>query len=263
MGKKIGIDFLNVLNSIRTLQSLDNILHSFSFSSYFDELDQYFKELNFEHTNYIRYKEYLDKMYSDLDDVKRSVAKLSQSLQQSLLTFSDQEDLSSEHITQLMKMYSHYVNHSNLNDIMGSSDDSFSTVPIGIAIGATGIAGSIGAVLVNEAFSSKNNSKPKTRPRDVLVEEYHVKSSPEQYGDLISHHESPEPGDFDYQAKPYNAMRNQNRFNPLFDDYPGESDEERRSKADYSTSLQDVNAKEKDSIVLEDSNDDDYIDDFY
>lgn len=46
------------------------------------------------------------------------------------------------------------------------------TVPIGIAIGATGIVGSIGAVIVDDMYSKKNRKQKKVRKNDVYIEDY-------------------------------------------------------------------------------------------
>ena len=73
MDYKVNIDLDRVNDTLNTLDTLENVFHQIDFSLAFDDMNQYFRTINFEHGNCLVYKDLLDSIYDDLDYVKQNV----------------------------------------------------------------------------------------------------------------------------------------------------------------------------------------------
>ena len=90
---KISIELLD--NSIETITGVENLLNSSSIADNFEELESYFKKINFEHSNCLSYKTSLDSIYNDLQEIKRIINNLSDFLRTTKNSYSEVETLSS------------------------------------------------------------------------------------------------------------------------------------------------------------------------
>ena len=80
------------------------------------------------------------------------------------------------------------------------------TVPIGIAIGATGIAGSIGAVIVDDIYSKKEKHNKKVQKSDIYIEDYNEDDILEDDSYYASNKQK-EQNDMGVVQGPYRAAR--------------------------------------------------------
>lgn len=176
---KINTELL--IKSSETISGVANIIYNTDFVSQFLDMEEYFRLINFEHSNCLVYKDSLELIYSDLREIKSKIMKLSDALRITEENFKEADNLNVNDAVQLSKIYKETPSSSKLSELLNLKDSlktsidnaseenitkipsvdqttatieekPYSTVPIGLAIGATGIAGSVGAVVVDEKY---------------------------------------------------------------------------------------------------------------
>lgn len=222
--------------SINTLSSVESLINSVDIADNFYELEEYFKQINFEHDNCVNYKEYLDSIYDNLNSIKKKINELTSALRKTKMEFTNLDEPSSSDIKSLSEVYGNTPASESLRKILSNAKTDiksslqtavetateelinnsgnvtviptpsieetqiaskpYSTVPIGLAIGATGIAGSIGAVVVNDKYGSITG--------DEILEEYQESYDSDDGEDFGI--ETPQADKSDYIA-PYHAQR--------------------------------------------------------
>lgn len=190
MDNNVYIDIEKVSKSADILTSLESLINYNDLANNFDEIDDYFKKINFEHANCIYYKDSLDIIYDNLEYIKRRINELAETLRKAKIDFSKVNELTSKEINETIKGASSLstniigtnISNSIENDITvippepsipqeaehQIQSQPINTVPIGIAIGATGIAGSIGATIVNGLYG--NNEEYELEDYDESLE---------------------------------------------------------------------------------------------
>ena len=219
---KINLELIN--GSIETLSGVESLVNRFDFLEGFDDLESYFRKINFEHTNCINYKDSFNIIYNDISDIKSKINKLTSNLRQIKANYSDIENVTSDDIKEISDLYSDTPASEQLRKIASEATTSlseatgdsnvtvippvsetdasiqeqpYSTVPIGLAIGATGIAGSVGAVIVNEKYGPT--------VVESEIEEYHdLKDDKPDFE--IKEEKQKEPPEID-DVQPYHASR--------------------------------------------------------
>ena len=196
MNGTYNIDLEKLNKSVETISGIEDCISSRDLSEGFTNLENYFRDLNFEHGNFLNYKEDLELIFSNIDKIKRKISNLVDALITTTENFGDIETLNSKDIKELTSIYKNtpssekigglinnkfrralasdlYENNQYQNTQNGNvttipkveepleeyTTEGINTVPIGIAIGATGIVGSIGAVIVNEKYGRKTKKK--------------------------------------------------------------------------------------------------------
>lgn len=216
---KIDLELLN--SSIETISGVQNLVNNVDLSDNFEEIEKYFRKINFEHSYCIEYKESLESIYSNLNYIRGKINRLSEALMVIKSSYSNIEDIDLAHSN-----VRNFLNNAktNINDVSDENitridkpqtDSSiqkkpYSTIPIGLAIGASGIAGSVGAVIVNEKYGPEI--------AESEIEEYH---------DLQDNQPDFDLNDYPRQKKeedvaPYHASR----ITRESDKYYGNSDNE-------------------------------------
>lgn len=171
--EQIDLDLLN--SSIETISGVQNLINNVDLTDNFNELEDYFRKINFEHSYCINYKEPMETIYNNLSDIKNKINKLSEILSVIKNSYSNvlEEEINPGGISNFFKNAKTIANESITkiepqNNQQSIEEKPYSTVPIGLAIGATGIAGSVGAVVVNEKYGPKILEKVET---NELLEE--------------------------------------------------------------------------------------------
>lgn len=219
MNKEGHIDLDQISHSINTLTSLENIINSVDLADFFEEIEKEFKQINFEHSSCINYKESLGIIYSDLEKIKKQINELTDALRRTKNNYATINTFSEGDIKEFTEIYkttearaellklvgnAKQVDVNSLTaDIAGSINNNTSTVttiptpapttpqeeskivdtvPIGVGIGVTGIAGSIGAVIVDDMYQKKEKTNKVVENNDVYVEDYKedVPTEPEE-----------------------------------------------------------------------------------
>ncbi|MBR3210425.1 MAG: hypothetical protein IKF71_00610 [Bacilli bacterium] len=203
MNKQGHIDLEKISTSIDTLSSIENIINIVDLSDSFEDIEKCFRQLNFEHSNCLKYKDSLSTIYADLEIVKRKTNELAEALKRTKLNYTKINSFSDKDIKEFTEIYKatpasedlsklvgtkNTFNLSDLSTQMANPDNSsittvplpettpvqnkpVDTLPIGVAIGATGIAGSIGAVLVDDVYS-KREKYHKVKSEEVYLEDF-------------------------------------------------------------------------------------------
>ena len=192
----IDLDLLN--GSIETVSGVQNLINNVDLTENFIELEDYFKKINFEHSYCINYKESVEIIYSNLDDIKNRINKLSEILSVIKNSYSDilEEETNSNGISNYLKNAKTSVNESITkiepqNNQQSMEEKPYSTVPIGLAIGATGIAASVGAVVVNEKYGPEILEEAKTNELSEEEPAFEINETPKQKEEeIIPYHAS-------------------------------------------------------------------------
>lgn len=253
MDNKVYIDIERISDSLETLTSIENIVNYTDLASNFDELDQYFKKINFEHANCLYYKDHLDDIYDNLDTIKRKINELTEYLRKTKISYESTNEITiKEHkkeistsslATSLHKALENEVTKIPPEQTITKQETSqpINTVPIGIAIGATGVAGSVGAVVVNELYGGNyeeyeledyvdNEELP-----DLMVEKPKKKTEKKQIKEPENQvEESNFTGDY---VEPYQAVRREREADKYYgnqlQNLELDDDEEDNSDDDY------------------------------
>lgn len=198
---KIDLELLN--DSIETIFGVQNLVNNVNLADNFEEIEKYFRNINFEHSYCLEYKEQLDIVYSDLNDIRDKINKLTETLTVIKNSYSNIEELEPNSIKKIIgniKTDINDVSNENITRIEKPQTDPsleekpYSTVPIGIAIGATGIAGSVGAVIVNDKYGPEI--------AESEIEEYNYLSDDEPDFEVKEHAQKKEE-----EIIPYHASR--------------------------------------------------------
>lgn len=100
------IDIERLKSSVESLVSISNCVNNVDLTENFQEISDDLKEINFEHDNCITfYKEEIDRVYEELNKIKKNINSLTESLATSVEKFSSTEDLNTDDIRELSKLY--------------------------------------------------------------------------------------------------------------------------------------------------------------
>ena len=171
---KIDLKLLD--NSIKTIYEIQNLVNNTNIAASFEELEKYFRKINFEHSYCINYKESIETIYADLNDIRRDINRISEitTVVKNSYKELDEDKTTKDTVKSILRKATTSINDGSEENITRIEQPTpeqslqkkpYSTIPIGLAIGATGIAGSVGAVIVNEKYGPEIAEKE--------VEEYH------------------------------------------------------------------------------------------
>ena len=230
MKKEGHIDLEKISNSIETLSSVENIVNLVDLAENFEDMEKYFRQVNFEHSNCIEYKEPLSIIYSDLDLIKKKINELVEALKRTKYNYTNINSFSDHDIKEFTEIYKSTPASEDLSKLVGTKNtfslselsaqlptqdkdiqkiplpdtapateqEPINTVPIGVAIGATGIAGSIGAVIVDDIYSKRDKYR-KVKRDEVYLDEYIDDTIPDD-GDYSANQEKKEIAQGPYRA---------------------------------------------------------------
>lgn len=171
---KIDLKLLD--NSIKIIYEIQNFVNNTNIAASFEELEKYFRKINFEHSYCINYKESIETIYADLNDIRRDINRISEitTVVKNSYKELDEDKSTKDAVKSILRKATTSINDGSEENITRIEQPTpeqslqkkpYSTIPIGLAIGATGIAGSVGAVVVNEKYGPEI--------AELEVEEYH------------------------------------------------------------------------------------------
>ena len=228
---KCSIDLEKLKQSKELMCSLDSCISTKDFTSYFTDIEKEINNTNFEHGNCItNYKDDIDTILEEITKMKENISKLNNALDKTVLSFQNRRELNNNEINNLSETYPNTTATLKLKSIMNndsnvsinildidndnvqkiplptptvedtSTSSSINTVPIGIAIGATGIAASAGAVYLTNKNDEKKKINLPTYEGNVEIEK-----KEENKEDV-------------FEITPYKAERNPENFNKFYAD---------------------------------------------
>ena len=232
MNGKYHFDLEKLNKSLETISGVEDCVSSRDLSEGFTNLENYFRDINFEHGNCLKYKEDLELIYSNIGQIKRKISNLADSLITTIENYSDIESLNSKDIKELSSIYRNTPSSENLKKLVDErtsfkralaadlnqqqaeqldeyTTTTINTVPIGIAIGAAGIAGSIGTVIVNEKYGKKRKNKELEEMDD---DELFASSKIEKSSKIVNS----KADTFDSYNAPYKASREQREVDKYY-----------------------------------------------
>lgn len=261
MDKRMRINYSKVFDTVKNLKTLEDVFNRVDFHVHFDGMEDYFRELNFEHDSCLEYKDKLDIINRDLDTIRTNINDLNQSLSKASVSIIDKEQLTSGKLDMINKMYQSSdimkkIRAEMSNEPVGEGATPLSmdtgeidTVPIGIAIGATGIAGSIGAIVLDSLKDKKNGRESIDRFEQQEVETYD-----DTYYDTPIMNDT--EGSLEDDDNTYKAVKDKGK---AFDDYSNttniKSDLEK-----YKPSYTEIEPSKDIDLTLEEDDDDDDFD---
>lgn len=263
MNYKVSLDYDKLNVSIKNLTTLENMLNNVDLSLPFDDMASFLQEINFEHDHCINYKNYLERIYGDLIDVKRLMSELKMSLEETALKYSNQEELTGDNLKSLLGYYQDtnfqrglLTNLSSSVSMNNGSNSVVDAIPIGLAIGATGVVGSLGAVAVNSLFGTHPEEK-KVR-EETVFEDYHMEEEPSSN---YSYTPPKQDNTFIYSAdnleeQPYSASRKEKQAGHYFGNEVNISERLHENDVEY---LKDV----VDRLKVDENDNESENDDFY
>ena len=228
------IDKIRLGESIKTLEELDNCLNNNYLVNNILEIEEIIKTLNINHNNCIsNYKDKIDTILYNIQDLKKEINKLNNSVAITLKEFSEADQFKTKDIEDIFGKFDNSTDVSNLTvnnnlkvapniqefrnnlatSVIGAVDPSINTVPIGLGIGAAGITASIGAVVVDSMNKPKHESfeeykEPETH-EEMKFDYNNLKRVEEERNKIEENDEQPTP---------YSASRDKIKNDKFYDD---------------------------------------------
>ena len=195
MDNKNSVDLEKLINSLKVVEVANDNLNNMSLSNIIMDIDNDLTKLNFEHGNCFKdYKEILDSLINELDTLKVETNELVKSLGKTDLLNSLGGAVENNNVTKIPEPVTE-------TDSSVQEQDPINTVPIGLGIAASGIAGSVGAVIADSMMPSEQKDViPDYEEPTEIVEK--VEKSKEELDESIAREEK-----FD-DVSPYHAERN-------------------------------------------------------
>lgn len=275
MKNTVSINYAKVFDTQKTLNSLSTIFNNFDFYRHFENMELYLSDINLNHDNCVIYKDSLDSIFRDLDAIRTKINELYNSLKKSSITFIDREELSAGKLDKLLKMYPGSSLTAELVEASNSTvttipeaqpavqeEHEINTVPIGIAIGATGILGSIGAVVVDSLYGPK--TKTVKRKPEEQFEEYYSNSNDDYYSYSGENQYDSDNMLDEYNAPSYTANRETRDSDQFYgSDHHNRLDSNDSNVEMTESKMKDVEPSKEIDLALEDEDDDKDLEDFY
>lgn len=183
------IDLEKITSCIETLSSIESIVNYNNLAANFDDMDNYFRKINFEHANCLYYRDYLDQIYDNLEFIKRRINELTEYLRKTKINYSETNENTNNDLLKISKELGTNLKKSLEGDIttipkvekpQEEPKPPINTLPIGVAIAATGIAGSIGAVILDEKYREKEIDEEETDEYETIEEPIKKKPKKEE-----------------------------------------------------------------------------------
>jgi len=268
MSNKVSIDYSKVFDTVKILKNLEESFGKSDFHFSFDSMEKYLRDINFKHDDCLDYKSYFDTIYEDIEWIRKRIDDLNRSLATSSISFINKEELTSNKMNKLVNMFQDTRFQSILKTELVNGDvtqvpeatppsndgGEINTVPIGIAIGATGVAGAIGAIVVDELYGPKTKQVKRHKVEPEIVEEYHISADDDYDDDNIDLEEddySNQEEVYPTKNEGYTAVREHREVDKFY----GETSNLADDSLEYHPSLKEVEPSKKVDLTLDDEED--------
>ncbi len=219
---KNSVDLEKLSNSLKVVENATNNLNNMSISNIVLDIDNDLTKINFEHGNCFKdYKELIDSLVTQIDDLKVDTNELTKGLEKTINSFSEIEKDTSFRKIDLSNNMENALEGSTVTRIPAASTeqtsetevqtkDPINTIPIGLGIAASGIAGSVGAVVVDSMMPTEKKDPIPDYEENVAVVEKAKKKENEYDEFVASEHK------FD-DVTPYHASRDRETIDKFYD----------------------------------------------
>ena len=196
MAKEVRLDIDKIVKSYETVESIETYISTHNFHEYFFDMEDLIDEVNLKHDKcFSGYQERVYEIIESIDKIKNKINLLSDSLRKTIDKNSKLTDLSKEQTAKINRKANldvQYrdtlspVNNDSSQEIIpiptptieetkqeGLFPEGYDTTPIGLGIGAAGITGAIGAVVIDSMMpKSARKTKPKYEIDDDDINDY-------------------------------------------------------------------------------------------
>jgi hypothetical protein len=196
MAKTVKLDIDKIVKSYETVESIENCVSAHNFHEYFFDMEDYIDEVNLKHDKcFSGYQDRIYEIIESIDKIKNKINLLSDSLRKTVDKNSRLTDLSKEQAAKVNRQANldvQYrdtlspVNNDSSKEIIpvptptieeqkqeGLFPEGYDTTPIGLGIGAAGITGAIGAVVIDSMMpKSAKKQQPKYEIDDDDINDY-------------------------------------------------------------------------------------------
>ena len=217
------IKFDKVASSIGMLSSIENHISHGELEKYFAEMEKIINSTNYNHDNCIsNYKQYLNEILLDISSIKSEIKALNSQLKGIITEFDSIDEINHRDLKKqefsTLKVANDMNNPNNttpgiseedINPITPVVQEEYNeskdfTIPIAIGVAATGIVGSISAIIIDN--NKRKRKKPNldfedyTSSDDIEIEE---KKKNQTAQDTLMNQNSNEV----FEPSPYKAVR--------------------------------------------------------
>ena len=196
-------------NSLKTIDNLENYLNTNTFINIILNIEADLKKISFEHGDcFGNYTALIDSIMTKLNSIKEETTKLSTAIKNTVNNFESVNfrktdlEMSANNVTKIPP-----VESANTNESEG-----INTVPIGLGIAATGIAGSVGAVIVDAHSYKPSPTLEKYEEEKEYIEEKIDKDDSKNEDDFVAADHK-----FD-DVTPYHAARDKEISSKFYDE---------------------------------------------
>ena len=196
MAKEVRLDIDKIVKSYETVESIETHVSTHNFHEYFFDMEDLIDEVNLKHDKcFSGYQERVYEIIESIDKIKNKINLLSDSLRKTIDKTTKLTDLSIEQTSRLNKQATSdvqyreslsQVNNDSSQEIIsiptptieetkqeGLFPEGYNTTPIGLGIGAAGITGAIGAVVIDSMMpKSAKKQQPKYEIDDDDINDY-------------------------------------------------------------------------------------------
>lgn len=196
MAKEVRLDIDKIVKSYETVESIETHVSTHNFHEYFFDMEDLIDEVNLKHDKcFSGYQERVYEIIESIDKIKNKINLLSDSLRKTIDKTTKLTDLSIEQTSKLNRQATSdvqyreslsQVNNDSSQEIIsiptptieetkqeGLFPEGYNTTPIGLGIGAAGITGAIGAVVIDSMMpKSAKKQKPKYEIDDDDINDY-------------------------------------------------------------------------------------------
>lgn len=196
MAKEVRLDIDKIVKSYETVESIETHVSTHNFHEYFFDMEDLIDEVNLKHDKcFSGYQERVYEIIESIDKIKNKINLLSDSLRKTIDKTTKLTDLSIEQTSKLNRQATSdvqyreslsQVNNDSSQEIIsiptpkieetkqeGLFPEGYNTTPIGLGIGAAGITGAIGAVVIDSMMpKSAKKQQPKYEIDDDDINDY-------------------------------------------------------------------------------------------
>ena len=196
MAKEVRLDIDKIVKSYETVESIETHVSTHNFHEYFFDMEDLIDEVNLKHDKcFSGYQERVYEIIESIDKIKNKINLLSDSLRKTIDKITKLTDLSIEQTSKLNRQATSdvqyreslsQVNNDSSQEIIsiptptieetkqeGLFPEGYNTTPIGLGIGAAGITGAIGAVVIDSMMpKSAKKQQPKYEIDDDDINDY-------------------------------------------------------------------------------------------
>ena len=208
---KNSVDLEKLTSSLKLVEDANNNLNNLNLSNIILDLDTDLNKINFEHGNCLNdYRELIESLTNQIDSLKTEINELNIGLEKTIKSFSDVESdvqfRTTDLLTDVTKIPEVPTDVPTIQE-----KEIINTIPIGLGIAASGIAGAVGAVAVDSMMpTEKQDPLPEYEEKIEMVEK---KEEPEEELDESIAREVK----FD-DVSPYHASRDKEVIDKFYDE---------------------------------------------